>query len=75
MNILNYLIFFGAGFISFLTYSIGICEGIKLLNKEDIKIIPQRKSEHIQKETEKEFISQYNELMNYDFDKAGESDE
>ena len=69
------IFFFLTGMLSFLIYRFGLTDGIKLSSKETLSPIIKKGSEHSPKEGEKEFMSQYSELMNYDFDKAGGMDE
>lgn len=76
MQIISYLLFLFAGLISFITYRLGLTDGLKLSRDEIPKTTVFKKSKpHIETESEKEFFSQYNKLMDYDFDKAGEENE
>ncbi len=76
MEIIAYLLFLFAGFISFITYRIGITDGVRLSKNElPMPVVSKKVSAHTASESEKEFFSQYNKLMDYDFDKAGEDDE
>lgn len=69
------IFFFLTGMLSFLIYRFGLTDGIRLSRNEALSPIIKKGSEHMPKEGEKEFMSQYSELMNYDFDKAGGMDE
>ena len=75
MQLIIYFLFLLSGMISFLTYRLGLTDGIKFSAKEPITPIIRRGGEYSPKENEKEFMSQYSELMNYDFDKVGGSGE
>ncbi len=76
MQIISYLLFLFAGFISFITYRIGITDGVRLSKNElPMPVITKKAPSHSVSESEKEFFSQYNKLMDYDFDKAGDDDE
>lgn len=75
MQIVSYLLFLFAGFISFLTYRIGITDGVRLSKNEEPVPVMKKLAAHTQTESEKDFFNQYNKLMNYDFDKAGDMNE
>ena len=76
MQIISYLLFLFAGFISFLTYRMGVTDGVKLSKNElPVSLGFKKIYPHSETEGEKEFFSQYNKLMDYDFDKAGDTDE
>ena len=75
MQIIIYLLFFCSGLCSFLTYRQGIKDGVKLSNNGEPETLFKKAPEYVQTEGEKDFFNQYNKLMNYDFDKAGENNE
>ncbi len=75
MEIIIYLLFLLSGLTSFLTYRTGIKDGVRLSRNEEPLPVLTKKPIYTQSESEKDFFSQYSKLMNYDFDKAGESDE
>jgi len=75
MEITKNLLFLLAGLVSFLTYRLGIKDGLRLSKEEEPERIFTKVTEGIPEENEKDFYSQYSKLMSYDFDKAGESDE
>ena len=75
MDLLGNILFLTAGFVSFLTYRTGIRDGMGMNQSKEPSPIFTKRSEHIPEAEEKDFFSQYSNLMSYDFDKAGESDE
>ena len=75
MNFLENILLLGAGFISFLTYRAGIKDGMRVTSEKEPAPLFTKKTEHIPEENERDFFSQYSNLMSYDFDKAGEKDE
>ena len=75
MEIIIYLLFLLSGLIGFLTYRIGIKDGVRLSKNEEPLPVFTKNPVYTQSESEKDFFSQYSKLMNYDFDKAGEADE
>lgn len=64
-----------AGGLSFIIYRAGIKDAMSI--KEGNRLLPLagNREEHIPDKAEADFLSQYSELMNYDFDKAAGKDE
>ena len=75
MEILTGIVFLFAGMLSFLIYRLGITDGIGLKENSLPQPIIRSREQHIPGKEEKDFLSQYSELMNYSFDKAGDMNE
>lgn len=75
MEILREIIFLFAWVLSFLTYRLGITDGLGIRENRLPEIRGLRREQHIPGKEEKDFLNQYSELMNYSFDKVGEVSE
>ena len=75
MEIVCCFLFMISGGLSFLIYRKGIKDAMSIVGKNDLPPLAGNREEYIPDKAEKEFFSQYSELMNYDFDKAEKKDE
>lgn len=75
MELLTGIIFLGAGMLSFLIYRLGIKDGYGLRENSPPEPLIKIREQHNPGKEERDFLNQYSELMNYSFDRVGDSDE
>ncbi len=75
MELLTGIIFLGAGMLSFLIYRLGIKDGYGIRESSPPEPLIKIRDQHIPGNEERDFLNQYSELMNYSFDRVGDSDE
>ena len=75
MEIVSCFVFLLAGGLSFLIYRVGIKDAMSVLKNSELPPLTGHREEYVPEKAEADFLTQYSDLMNYDFDKAEKKDE
>ena len=68
MEIIVYILFLSVSFFVFYAYRQGVCDSFYIANNMPVPVKKPRE----EKEKENEFIKDYEKMLNYSFDMAGE---
>ena len=70
MEILSCFLFMFAGGLSFFIYRRGIKDALSIAEGKEVPALAGHREEYVPDKPESDFLKEYSELMNYDFDKA-----